>query len=336
MFKLAKIVLILILVLLVFLTKPLMGQVGIEKVGQTGMKFLSVPVGARGAAMGDAFIAVANNAEAMFWNPAGMARIGKIDYSAGYNKWVAGISHQHVNLAYNAGNIGVLGVNLIWVNYGTIYGTRRSEIDPRGYVETGPFSPTAMVAGLAYSRAVTDRFAFGINLKYVHQDLGWAYVGTGETTDEFETVNKKLGIWVFDFGSLYHPGFKDLRIAMCVSNVSAERKFEQEAFPLPLTLKIGMAMDLLKAFGIETNSSLTIAIDGVHPRDYTERVHFGVEYCLNNILALRAGYKLNYDEDKSSFGVGFIAPEGGIRIDYSFNPFGNLAAVHRITIGRSL
>jgi len=329
--KLTKIVLPLIL--LIFLTDPLLGQVNLEKVAQTGLKFLSVSVGAHGAGMGDAFSAVANNAEAMFWNPAGMAYINKWNISGGYNQWIAGIKHQYTGLAYNTGNIGVLGVNLIWVDYGTAYGTRRSEADPRGYIETGPFSPSALSAGFTYSRQVSDRFSFGVNVKYVHQDLGTSYIGTGETTEEFKEETKEINAFAFDFGTLYYIGFKDLRIAMCAKNVSAEYQYETEAFSLPLTLRIGIAMDLLKAFSINTKSSLILAIDAIHPRDYQERVHFGMEYSFYNMIALRAGYKFNYDEDNLSFGVGLKEKRTGIKVDYAYNPFGDFDAVHRISVG---
>lgn len=332
--KLSKAVLPAVLIGLV--ASSLMGQITVKKVAQTGMKFLSVPVGAQGAGMGNAFIAVANNGEAMFWNPAGMTKVkGRFDFSAGYNKWIAAIKHQYADFTYNAGNTGVFGINLIWVDYGTIYGTRRSEVDPRGYIETGTFSPQAFAIGLAYGRAITDKFSFGVNLKYVRQDLGLAYVGTGETTEEFETVSNRLSVMAFDFGTLFYPGFKDLRIAMSIRNVSAERYYVREGFPIPITFKLGIAMDLMKAFGAGASNPLIFAIDAVHPRDYAERVHFGVEYWFNDIIALRAGYKLNYDEDKFSVGMGFKHSSRGIRVDYALNTFGSFDAVHRISLGGS-
>lgn len=322
----------LIIILLLSFTYPLMGQISVKKTAQTSMKFLSVPVGARGSAMGDAFTAVCEGAEAMFWNPAGMARINnKWDISGGYNQWIADIKHWHFDVVYNAPLIGVFGVNVTWVDYGVFYGTVRSETDPSGYIEMGEFEPVALTAGLAYSKQVSDRFSFGVNLKYISQDFGDAYIG--EVYD-YDTVGNKYSTFAFDFGVLYYTGIKDLRLGVCVQNISQELEYIEDAYSLPYIIKIGLAMDLLKAFGMEDPShSLTLAIDAAHPRDFTERVHFGLEYWLYEMIALRAGYKLNYDEDNVSLGVGLREKRTGIKVDYAYNPFGNLSEVHRVSVG---
>jgi len=60
-------------VLLIFaFALPLQAE-GIKKIAQTGMKWFSIPMGSRPAAMGNAFTAVADDASSIFWNPAGIA-----------------------------------------------------------------------------------------------------------------------------------------------------------------------------------------------------------------------------------------------------------------------
>ena len=89
--------------------------------------------------------------------------------------------------------------------------------------------------------------------------------------------------------------------------------------------------------GGPSNSALLLAVDAVHPRDYTERVHFGAEYLYANLLAIRAGYKTNYDEEALSMGFGVNYSVGGIglKIDYSYSQLGVFDGVSRITIGGS-
>jgi hypothetical protein len=317
-------------------TNCLLAQVDVKKVGQTSMKFLSVSVGARGAAMGDAFIAVVENAEAVFWNPAGITKVDKrYNFSVGYNKWISDITHNYGSFLYNGGNLGVFGVNMIWVDYGQIDGTRRSEVDPRGYVDTGSLSPSAFAIGLAYGRAISDQFSFGVNLKYVRQNLGAGFISTDASTESFETVDNALGLFAIDFGTLYFTGFHDLRLALSVSNISQEKSFIRESSPLPLIFKFGIAMDLIKLFKTGSSNQLTFEIDALHPRDFTERVHFGLEYLFIDFIALRAGYKTNYDEDDLSFGVGLQPSLSGIdfKIDYAVNTFGRFDYVHRISFG---
>jgi len=331
------------LLLLICSQNQLQGQVNVEKTAQTSMKFLSVPVGARGAAIGEAFIAVANNAEAMFWNPAGVVNVETMDFYVGYNKWIADIKHQNAGFVYNANDLGFIGINLSYVDYGNFYGTRRSDVDPQGYIETGEFSPTALMLGLVYSRAVSDRFSFGANLKYAYQDLGTAYRGTldSETTEENEEIGSTNDALALDFGVLYYVGFKDLKFAFVVQNISKEIIYTEsygKTYSLPYEIKAGMSMNVLPLFMPENNQhSLTVAIDALHPRDYSERVHFGLEYVFNNIFAVRSGYKFNYDEDNFAFGFGVMPTfaDKKIRFDYAYNPFGGFDEVHRISFGAS-
>jgi len=105
---------------------------------------------------------------------------------------------------------------------------------------------------------------------------------------------------------------------------------------LPLTFKIGAAMDVLDLMG-EHGNPLLIAIDAIHPRDYTERIHIGGEYWYNNMIALRAGYKFNYDEEGFSAGIGFQQTIAGValKLDYAYSDLGVFDAVSRFSFGIS-
>ena len=321
--------------LLAFGTSGVYAQVDVNKVGQTGMKFLSVPVGARNAAMGDAISALSNNSETVFFNPAGISEVkGKFDFSVGYNTWIADIKHHYASFVYNNENLGAFCVSAIYIDYGSIDGTIRSDTDPKGYVETGVFSPKAFSVGLSYSKAISEKFSFGVTAKYVRQDLGAGYIGVGKTTEDIKQVNHALGMLALDVGVIYKTGFKDLRLALVVTNISEEKAFIRESTPLPFTLKLGIAADLFKSFNLNSTDQLMLAIEAVHPRDYGERIHIGLEYTYNNLLALRGGYKTNYDENNLSAGLGVLW--NGYRVDYAYNAFGRLTAVHRVSIGFQL
>jgi len=139
----------------------------------------------------------------------------------------------------------------------------------------------------------------------------------------------------FDFGTLYYTGYKDLRLSMSVRNFSRQGRFIQQRFELPLTMDIGIAMDLMPYFmGDNSGNKLTLAIDALHPRDYSERLHIGAEYALSDLLFLRGGYKLNYDEEGLCAGVGVNKMFGnfGVKFDYAFTDFGEFfGSVHRIS-----
>jgi hypothetical protein len=93
-------------------------------------------------------------------------------------------------------------------------------------------------------------------------------------------------------------------------------------------------MDMLDFMG-EHQNPLMLAIDAVHPRDYTERVHVGLEYVYMDMFSLRGGYKFNYDEEGLTAGLGVHYNFSGVigRLDYAYGDFGAFDAVHRFSFG---
>jgi len=307
------------------------------KLGQAGFKFLSIPIGARQTALGAAAMAMTDDANSLFWNPAGMSQVANRDVAINYNKWIADITQQSGAFAINLGIWGVFGVSFIMMDYGDFYGTRRDESET-GYVDTETFSPNAFSFGIGYARQVTDRFSFGGQIKYCKQDLGTSwYFGPDAPLNASgaEARENQLGLIAADFGTQFRTGFKDLRIGMSIMNFSQERKYEEEQFPMPIQLTFGAAMNILSLFSEGGPHKLTLGVDASHPRDYKERVNWGLEYWFMDTLSIRAGYKMRYDEEDITFGAGVKQNLGPLaaKIDYSFNNFGNFDPVHRITIG---
>jgi len=298
---------------------------GVKKVAQAGMKWLSIPVGARGSAMGGAFTAVANDASAIFWNPAGIAFTegGHVFFSQ--TRWIGDIMVNNGAVSYNAGKYGVFGVSIAAVDWGTFHGTRRT-VTGAGYEETGTFSPEDWAAGLAYAMRVSDKFSFGGHIKYIHEHLGEAYEGNMDDPTKYVG---EMNLFAFDFGTLYYTGFKDLRFGMTLLNFSQERNYRAEFFPLPLTFKFGMAMDITQLWMEQSANKFTLSVDALHPRDYSERLHFGFEYSFKDMVFLRGGYKTNYDEEDFSFGGGLRLTVNNVLLgfDYSYIKFEHFDAV---------
>jgi hypothetical protein len=316
-----------LLVTLLILSIPVHGA-EFKKVAQAGMSWLSIPVGARGAALGNAYVAIANDASSVFWNPAGLAFTEGIHAFFSQTRWIADINVNAGVASYNAGNIGVFGLGFLAMDWGDIYGTRRSTTDPRGYEDTEKFSPSDWLISLAYARQISSAFSIGGNLKYISEKLGTNAIGTmKDNPDEFTA---EMSVVAFDFGTTYYTGFEDLRLAMSLSNFSKEPKYVSEHFSLPLTFKFGVAMDITNLWSDDKQHVLTVGIDAVHPRDYSERMHFGAEYSYQNMIFLRGGYKTNYDEQDLSLGGGVHYTFGEITLglDYSYVMFTNFDAVH--------
>lgn len=329
-----------ILLFAVVFTVPAHGVV--KKTGQTGLQFLKVDMSARSAAMGGAFLMVGDDASAMFHNPAGMAKVSGLDAFGSITQWIADISYNAGGLALNIGNLGTIGVNAIFADYGNIQGTRvaRAADTPEqieaGYVPTDIGNVGALAAGISYARSLTSKFTVGGGVRYVVQSLGENDIITdvGDTT----LVKNKVSGYSIDFGTIFYPGLlPSLRVGMSIKNFSPEFEYEKESFQLPLTFVMGVAVDLFDFVGSGGNNSLLLTLDALHPRDYTERIHVGAEYWFANMVALRGGYKSNYDEESWSIGGGLKLSLGGIalKVDYAYSDFGVFNNVNRFTIGAS-
>jgi hypothetical protein len=185
--------------------------------------------------------------------------------------------------------------------------------------------------GLSYAKALTNKFSIGGQVKTCYQHLGQDYIDTSGSIK----VNELSGL-AYDFGTIFYPGFKSFRIGMNIRNFAPEFKYAEEGFELPLTFVIGFAMDVLDLAG-EHEDALLVSVDAVHPRDYTERVHVGVEYTFMKMISLRAGYKFNYDNEGFTAGIGAQETLGGavINIGYAYAPMKYFDAVHRISVGVS-
>jgi hypothetical protein len=311
-------------------------DVGTDKLAQTSFKFLKISNDARAAGMGDAMTATEmHSSTAMFYNPAGMARLdGQASVGFGLTNWIADITYNAISAAYSTGSYGVVGVSLLFADYGDNFVGTIQAPNEKGYTEYSELglsepSPTAMSIGLGYAIGVTDRFSVGANAKYVSQDLGDAVVDTDGTVEgnEVNTV-------AFDFGVLYKTGFQSLDLAMSVRNFAKELVYVDENFELPLTFNVGVSMNMMDLSNtIDPNMhALRLSLEAERPRDYNEQLKIGGEYTFMNLLSLRAGYTFPTDEQGISLGGGLnVGASGiGLQVNYAYTTFGIFDDVHRI------
>lgn len=331
-----KISLLLVFILMIFTLQETSFSQERKKLAQTGMKFLSVSLDPRSSAMGDAVTSVLANSTSLLYNPSAMAEMhGYTDLAFGRTNWIADINYIYGTAALNLfdGNYGVFGVSLVAVDYGEFLGTIVANNDD-GFLDVGTFKPTAMSIGIGYANQLSEKFMVGGNVKYVRQSMGTAIVGFdqsgGRMVEDFS-----VDVAAFDFGILYHTGFKSLNFGMSIRNFSTEISYKDENFQLPLTFRIGMSIDALDLTTIDPEMhSLLVAVDASHPRDYPEQISMGMEYTFMNTFSVRGGYTFPTDEQEFSAGVGLKQKLADIRfsVDYSYTPFGVFSDVHRVSL----
>ena len=325
--------------IILFVTPSIFSQQ--QKLAQTGMKFLSLPLDARASGFANAATSVEDGAASLFYNPAGIARLENFSNVAlGRVQYIANINYNYGSIAIAPfqGNYGVIGVSFESVDYGDFMGTVRAD-NEQGFVDVGSFSPTAFALGLGYAKALSEKFAVGGNVKYVHQSLGTSVVNV-DASGNYLTEENKTNVIAFDFGIIYKTGFKSLDFGMDIRNFSREVTYKKESFQLPLVFKIGISMnilDLMPNINPDLHSFLLTA-EASHPRDYPEQLSIGGEYTFMKLISLRVGYIAPTDVEGVSAGVGIkhSFSDFNFSLDYSFTSYQVFNNVHRISVSFAL
>lgn len=324
---------VLILIIVVFCFGEFYAQN--PNLGTSGAQFLQLPVGARAEAMSGAFVGLADDASAVFWNPAGIVKVKNVEAYFSYMNWFDLFDFNAVSLVYNAEDIGTFAASMI------ILGTDKMEVtteeEPNGtgrYFDAGDFA-----LGATYAKYITDRFNVGITVKYIYQRI-WNETATG---------------FAFDIGTQYRLDFQNLTIAMCMTNFGGDMQFEgpdmefvylkddtypisrlvpssliTDEFPIPLNFQVGIGFDVFEFDFVKMKGE----IDVVHPNDNSERANFGTELSFFDRFYLRGGYKYNYDDEDFTFGAGANVPLGNTAVyfNYSYSLYNILPNVQRISV----
>jgi hypothetical protein len=256
----------------------------------------------------------------LYWNPAGLTRIAHGEFTVTHTKWVADINWDFVGLAYRFPGIGTVGISGGFLTMDDMDETSPTSRPEEGYRTGRLFTASDYVLGVSFARMLTDKFAVGGTVKYVAQYL-----------DQEEAIG-----FAVDVGTLYDTGFKTIRLGMTIQNFGGDMKFVEDKYPLPMAFKFGMAMDFMDTGAHKITGSAEMN----HPSDNAETLNFGTEYWFNNMLALRGGYKLNYDAEGLTAGVGVKLGIGfaKLNLDYAYTDVGDMAhsfasSAHRITVG---
>ena len=283
--------------------------------GTTTAQFLKVASGARGVALGEAYSAMTDDATAMDWNPAGLIKIKKHSVSLMHAPYLADTYVDFFSYAEAAGEVGAWGMSYKYMNYGAIKKTGPSGAD------LGKFTPYDMALSVGFATYITgfnkdpeERFVLGATGKFVRSQL----------LSADNTVSADIG--------LLFPYFFENRfqLAMTAQNIMGALRYDKSDSPLPLVLKLGSVTRM--------TDYLAVTADVVAAKDNYPFLAMGGELRAglgkDTDLFLRLGFNTRAVSDLNgsrnlTFGTGFR--HTFYSIDYSFSPFGDLGAVHRIS-----
>lgn len=277
----------------------LIGKVQAQSVNYVA-EVLTMGAGARPLAMGGAFVGLANDATAAFWNPAGLALIDDIEITTMHATQSDLQSYDFANIAFKTDfgsyafsylQLGVDGINVT---------TTSSDI-----LGTTQYSDQAELISGGWK--IGNQIAVGATIKLLQTN---AYTASA------------FGIGS-DFGILYKP-FKELEIGLVGRDITGGSYVTWSNTPTDPTQvlqpSITVGLSYTKEFGKSSSrgtasvpgSTLTASfdVDTLYAGEALNNYHFGVEYWYRQFVALRGGFEtkgFQFDNDDftPSAGVGF-------------------------------
>ncbi len=275
--------------------------------GTTTASFLKLPVNARAVALGEAYSAAADDASALYWNPAALKQIKTRSVTFMHALYIESTFFDYGAYAQPLGT-GAIGIGVQYFSAGSL-----AETDNNG-TDIGSFNPNDLAVSIGYAREVRN-YSLGVAAKFIKSTL----IGSAQTG-------------ALDFGVL-SPAYLNnkLKLAFTLSNLGGTMKFDSESENLPLLLKFGSSYKI--------NDRWRANADAGFPRDNDPYLALGTEYymAINDSMSLagRAGLNTRTLGNINgltgfSLGLGFGYRKFGF--DYGFIPFGDLGITHRFSV----
>jgi hypothetical protein len=209
-------------------------------VSEAAALFLMISPGARAAGMGEAFVALADDATAVYWNPAGLAFQSGKEITLMHANWLPQFSsdlfYEFGAYKHSVEGLGTFGLNLTFLNLGKQFIT--GEDSPE---VLGEFSSYEFALSGTYGTLLNENWGVGLGLRYIRSNL--SDVGAGA-----EKGDGKANAFAFDLSTLYKFPFNPrLSFGMNLSNMGPKITYidAAQADPLPTNLKVGFAYKLV-------------------------------------------------------------------------------------------
>lgn len=328
------------------------------RVGSRGANFLQIGVGARAMAMGNAFGAIADGADAIYWNVAGMAKDPRFTALISYNDMYGDFGMQHIagSVTVPAGE-GAWGFHIISFQSGDM--TRTTEAFPEGgdpqFGET--FEWTDLSLGLSYARQITDRLNVGLTVKYASSginDASASFFG-GDAGIQFRTglLGTTLAAGIRNLGSAGTYSGPLLRTAVTAANelFNTDRlvatQLDTRSWDMPTSFTFSVLWDLVGSpealLTPNADHGLVLLTDATDAIDTAVMARLGLEYSFRELFFVRGG-KFFMNEANTGFrdfghgltgGLGVAIPLGGSRliVDYAYQGWGELENIQVFSVG---
>ena len=282
--------------------------------GSTAANFLKLGVSPRAIGMGEAHVAVADDAYATWWNPAGLVQLETPEVAATYNNYIQQTSQHYIAGVFPQGPLGTFAASANVLSYGTIKGA-----DASGQ-PTSDIHANDMALAFSYAHPLlqdhrkASHLSFGLTGKWIREKLD---------TVSANALAMDAGLH-WEAGKSMGEEFEGLRAGFAIKNIGSAMKFDRESFALPRTAAAGLAWT-----GLWLGESITTALDGEKPQAGTGFFSGGIEVWTLRTFVIRGGYT-----SRGDLGNGLRLGAGikfqTLEVDYAFSNEGDLGSAHRV------
>ncbi|MCB9057881.1 MAG: PorV/PorQ family protein [Calditrichae bacterium] len=289
------------LLVLIFLTPLILySQNSYSSSGTSGILFLRTPVSAYTTAMGEAFTAVADDENALFYNPSGLIKFSSSSLSLNHTEWFEDIRFDNIVFAYefNFRLKAAISLSHMWlpaIQGKDEFGNSTHEIT---------VSSTIIHSGFAYK--IHPSFFLGIGAKFFSDNL----------------AEVRTNGFAFDAGIYIYTLIHGLTFGASVQNIGGKVKYIDAAQNLPFTYRAGLAYML-------PFSSFLLSADFVKSQDTEGYFCFGARYRYDDKFTLMVGNQFRSENTFTpSFGAGFSVTDQ-FHLTYAFSVPSDLGSTHR-------
>lgn len=319
---------------------------GGERTGTGGASQLNIPVGARSMAMGGANIASAYGIEALYWNPAGVAKLDKsVAVTFSHMTHIADIGVEYGAVAAKIDGFGVISFNIKSLSIDDILVTTTQDPDGTG----ATFTPQMLVAGISYSKLLTDNIAVGVTANYISETLGQVDAtgvafNVGVSYDNLADINGlAFAVAIKNLGAEMEYEGAGLLQQADVDNFNRPPQFYQAnsaPFEIPSQFEIGFAYSP----SIDDLNTLNLSTSFQNNNFSGDEYKLGAEYVYDELLFFRGGYSFAPDVDSENYLYGLTAGVGlkydldgiDLMVDYAFRDIQYFDANHVFQISFGL
>ena len=285
--------------------------------------FLRNDISARAAGMNGSFVSMTDDPNILFYNPGALTTLKQSRGSAGFLKHLLDVNGGYLSYARQVEGIGTVGGGIVYLDYGSFTQTDES------MNILGNFSARDLAFVVGAGRSLDEVTSVGLNVKFLYSSIS-------------EFTSAALAI---DAGVLYQIPAENITIGASILTAGSQLKsYNGIKESLPLDVKIGITkrpehLPVLLNLNLHR---LTERRDKF--LDHFSAFSFGAEFLMSESVRLRAGYNNQQRKDlKLGTGAGLagISLGGGILVgeyilDYSFNSYGKIGSLHRISLGMGL